>query len=295
MVSPTQAPDRFISRPGGRALALDDRGDSTGVPILYCHGTPDSRLARHPDDSVARAAWVRLLAVDRAGIGASTPYARRSLESDADDLVAVLDALGIERAAVLAWSTGSIFALALAGRHPDRVRRVVLAAPLVPADAYGDAGVLDGAPESRLLFADHLGTEAPAVLGEELAPWLVPPVMDDATARAHLGEAVAAVAGVPGAAEQLVAAVQASVANGYDGVAGDVAAQATPLGPLLDAVRAPVSIHVGTDDTVTPEPMARWLGRRLDANVSLHPGEGHGIALTRWSKLLADAAIGAAR
>lgn len=292
MVSPDQAPDLYVSRPGGRNLAVDDRGDSTGVPILYCHGTPDSRLARHPDDSVARAAWVRLLAADRAGIGGSDPKSGRTPTDDADDLVAVLDRFDIAQASVLAWSTGSIFALALAGRHPDRVRRVVLAAPLVPADAYDDPGVLDGAPESRLLFADHLGTESPEVLGEELAPWLVPPVMDDATARAHLGEAVTAVAGVPGAADQLVAAVQASVAQGFAGIAADVAAQATPLGPLLDAIRAPVSIHVGTDDSVTPEPMARWLGRRLDANVTLHPGEGHGIALTRWSKLLADATIG---
>jgi pimeloyl-ACP methyl ester carboxylesterase len=57
----------------GRTLALDDVGDPAGVPVVYLHGTPDSRLARHPDDGVAAAMGVRLLAVDRPGYGGSSP------------------------------------------------------------------------------------------------------------------------------------------------------------------------------------------------------------------------------
>ena len=37
---------------GERTLTLDDVGDPEGVPVLYLHGTPDSRLSRHPDDGV---------------------------------------------------------------------------------------------------------------------------------------------------------------------------------------------------------------------------------------------------
>ncbi|MFP5322474.1 MAG: alpha/beta fold hydrolase, partial [Acidimicrobiia bacterium] len=230
------APDLLVELAGGRRIALDDRGDPDGVPVVYCHGSPDSRLARHPDDALAGVAGVRLLAPDRPGIGHSDPDPDATPASVADDVVALLDRLGIERAGVLSWSTGAVFALALAGAHPERVAGVVLAAPLVPADAYDDPSVLDGADDARRLFADaHRGVD-PGEVGAELAPWLVPPVIDEATAREMMAGSIAALADVPGADRQLVAAVRASVAQGLTGVERDIAAQATRLGPLLDRI-----------------------------------------------------------
>jgi len=285
-------PDLLIELPGGRRIAVDDRGDPDGVPVLYCHGSPDSRLARHPDDSLARDAGVRLLAADRPGIGASDPDPGATPASVAADLVALLDHLGIERAGVLSWSTGSIFALAIAGTHPDRVTAVVLAAPLVPADAYDDASVLDGADDARRLFADAHGGMDPGDVGAELAPWLVPEAIDDDLARELLGRSLAALGDVPGADRQLVDAVRASVAQGLAGIERDIAAQATRLGPLLDHLTAPVSIHVGTEDTVTPPAMARWLGRRLGVEPVVHDDVGHELAIRRWGALLTEVADG---
>jgi pimeloyl-ACP methyl ester carboxylesterase len=290
MTDELPAPDLLVELTDGRRLALDDRGDPGGTPVLYCHGSPDSRLARHPDDSLALATGVRLLAVDRPGIGGSDPDPSSTPASVADDLVAVLDHLGIERAGVLAWSTGTLFALAFAGAHPDRCGRVVLAAPLVPADAYDDPSVLDGADDARRLFADaHRGMD-PDEVGAELAPWLVPPVIDDATAREMIAGSIAALADIAGAADQLAAATRASVAGGLTGVERDIAAQATPLGSLLDQIGSPVSVHVGADDTVTPPAMARWIARRLGVDAVVHDGIGHELALRRWSELLAELA-----
>lgn len=282
------APDLLVELPDGRRIALDDRGDPDGVPVLYCHGLPDSRLARHPDDSLARQAGVRLLAADRPGIGHSDPDPQATPTSVAGDLVAVLDHLGVERAAVLSWSTGSIFALALAGAHPDRIRAVALAAPLVPADAYDDPGVLEGADDARRLFADAHRGQDPDEVGAELAPWLVPPTIDDATAREMVAGSIAALADVPGADRQLVAAVRACVAQGLVGVERDIAAQAIRLADLLDRITAPVAVHAGADDTVTPPAMARWLAERLGTEAQVHAGVGHELAIRRWAELLAD-------
>jgi pimeloyl-ACP methyl ester carboxylesterase len=58
-------------------MAVDEVGDPAGAPVLYLHGTPDSRLARHPDDGLAAAAGVRLLAIDRPGYGGSSPLPHR--------------------------------------------------------------------------------------------------------------------------------------------------------------------------------------------------------------------------
>ena len=42
--------------PDGRRLCFDDVGDPDGPVVVYVHGTPDSRRARHPDDDVNRPA-----------------------------------------------------------------------------------------------------------------------------------------------------------------------------------------------------------------------------------------------
>lgn len=283
-------PDRLLPLPDGRRLALDDRGDPAGTPVLYLHGTPDSRLARHPDDDIARRHGVRLLAVDRPGIGESDPDPTATPTSVATDLVAVLDALGVPEVVVLAWSAGSIWALALAGTHPGRVTRLTLAAPLVPADAYDDPRVLEGADDARRLFADARRGAPPDEVGAELAMWLVPPEIDRPTATSMLATSLDAVADVVGAGERLVAALRSSVVGGLTGLERDLAAQATPLGALIDTVAAPASIHVGADDEVTPPAMATWLGERLGTAPTIHAGLGHALPILRWSQLLAEAA-----
>lgn len=285
------APDHLVTLPDGRRMAVDDRGDPGGRPVLYLHGTPDSRRARHPDDGIAAGLGIRLLAPDRPGIGASDPDPVATPASVADDLVAVLDALDVERSGVLAWSAGSIHALALAGRHPDRVERVVLAAPLVPADGYDDAAVLDGADDARRLFAEAQRGLGPDEVGTELAVWLVPPDLDDPTARELLSASLRAVAAIPGAGDQLVEALRASVARGMTGLEREITAQAMPLGAALDAIRCPVAIHTGADDVVAPPAMGSWLADRLGVEAHVHAGEGHALPLLRWSMFL-DAAAG---
>ena len=74
------------------------------------------------------------------------------------------------------------------------------------------------------------------------------------------------------------------------GVEREIAAQATPLAGLLDAVRCPVRIHTGSEDTVAPPAMGSWLAQRLDAEVVVHDGEGHALTILRWEELLRAAA-----
>src|SRR5690606_736174 len=134
-------PDREHRLPDGRVLAYDDRGAPRGETVLYLHGTPDTRLSRHPDDGIVTRLGLRLIATDRPGLGGSDPDPASTPISVADDHAHLLDALGAERAHVVAWSAGAIFATALAGTHPDRVATLTLVAPLIPADAYTTPGI----------------------------------------------------------------------------------------------------------------------------------------------------------
>ena len=79
-----------------------------------------------------------VLAVDLPGHGRSGGEALGSIEPIADWLVALLDAVGIERAALVGHSMGSLACLDAAARHPQRVRALALvgsAAPMPVSDA----------------------------------------------------------------------------------------------------------------------------------------------------------------
>lgn len=74
-----------ITTAGGRTLAYEVVGDPDGTPVFFQHGTGDSRLCKHPDDSVTAALGVRLVTADRPGVGGSTPRKPRTILDWVDD------------------------------------------------------------------------------------------------------------------------------------------------------------------------------------------------------------------
>ena len=72
------------------------------------------------------------LSLDLPGHGMSGGEPLSSVEGMADWLVAVLDEVGIEKAAVVGHSMGSLVALEAAARHPGRVRSIALVGTSVP-------------------------------------------------------------------------------------------------------------------------------------------------------------------
>jgi 3-oxoadipate enol-lactonase len=102
--------------------------DGDGPAILFLHfGLGDWRVFE--PQLRALAGSFRCVAYDRRGHGRTEspeePYA------DVDDAVGLLDALGIERAALVGLSGGGSIALSIAASHPDRVWALVhIAAPV---------------------------------------------------------------------------------------------------------------------------------------------------------------------
>ncbi|HJR26071.1 MAG TPA: alpha/beta hydrolase [Acidimicrobiales bacterium] len=272
-------------------LAHDDVGDPAGAPVVYLHGTPDSRLARHPDDGIARRLGIRLVAVDRPGFG-SSPLDAAPLGPALGQLA---DHLGIDRFALLGWSSGGLAALGAAGHLAGRVTRLVLVAPVPPVEAYGDPEVLAALGRGRQLLAE-LAAEMPATdLAAEMAGQLVPQPLTPALALEHVLEGAGEVgrrelASVSGAAEAVAAALQAGVADGLAGVEADLLAQLTP-GLDLRSVRAPVLTVHGELDELSPPAVGHWLaGRLATAEVeSVHTG-GHHLLFPHWAHLL-EAAV----
>jgi pimeloyl-ACP methyl ester carboxylesterase len=121
----------------GRTLAWREWGVPDGTPVLRLQGTPGSRLSRYPRLELWARLGVRVLMADRPGFGGSTRAPGHGLLDVADDLVELLDRLGLERVPVIGGSGGGPHVLAFCARHPDRVASatvVVGTAPVLEED-----------------------------------------------------------------------------------------------------------------------------------------------------------------
>lgn len=282
---------RLLRLPDGRRLAFDDVGDPAGTAVIYLHGTPDSRLARHPDDSLATDAGVRLIAIDRPGAGDSDPHPQATLADLGADLAQLLDHLRLDRAALLGWSAGGLFALAAASVLGDRVLALGLIGTMPPVEAYADAAVVSALGPARRAFVEMAGQLPPHEVAAELASYLVPHPLDAALALDHVLETAgdhgrAELAAVPGAAEQLAEALAASVQGGFGGIEHDLALQLEP-GLDLAAVTAPVRSFHGALDPASPPEVGAWLAAHLpDGVLDLVPEAGHHLLFPRWRGIL---------
>src|SRR5688572_24065585 len=84
---------RFVETLDGRKLAYVEFGDPSSPLVIHNHGGPSSRLEGRLLANGATSNGLRLVSVDRPGIGRSTPQKHRSFESWANDLLTIADAL----------------------------------------------------------------------------------------------------------------------------------------------------------------------------------------------------------
>jgi pimeloyl-ACP methyl ester carboxylesterase len=120
--------DRLLTVPvagGDLTVAVHEPSGEPLGTVLLIHGITASHRAW--DSVVPELDGMRLIAPDLRGRGRSRDLAGEAgLAAHADDLAAVLDALGVERALVVGHSMGAFVAVVLADRHPDRVSRLLL-------------------------------------------------------------------------------------------------------------------------------------------------------------------------
>ncbi|WP_103503046.1 alpha/beta fold hydrolase [Streptomyces sp. SM14] len=230
----------------GTRIAYQTAGD--GPPLVLLAGQSNSH---HWWDAV-RADFEtghRTVTLDHRGTGDSDkPDEPYSTEGFADDVIAVLDHLGIERADVYGTSMGGRIAQWLAARHPSRVRRLVLGCTS-PGGTHGverDGGVraslaLPSATAVRRALLELMYT--PGWLAEHPGPY---GTLGDASMPAYARR------------RHLVAS------NQHD------------AWEVLPLIQAPTLVLHGTDDRFNPAANAALLAGRIpDARVELIEGARH--------------------
>ena len=279
--------DEHLRLPDGRLVYYLDEGPAEAVPVVFCHGSPSSRLAAidHVERAVTRGG--RLIAPDRPGLGRSEPETGRSLASWAGDVAELMNGLGLARFRVLAVSGGGPYALALAWALPDRVDRVAL---LSSPGSFDIPGAMDGmARAHRLMWL--LARWQPRLLGWMLSRQLAA-LADDAErfAQAIVGsmhgadrEALEAL-DEAGLRRFVTAPLIEALSQGTAGAVEDMRVLRAPWGFGVQDIGVPVHLWHGEEDDATPRQMGGWLGAmipRVDAHFLA--GEGHTSTILRYA------------
>jgi pimeloyl-ACP methyl ester carboxylesterase len=155
----------WVDVDGGR-LRLQTAG--SGSTILLLHGWPLDHRIFEPQFHYLEQSF-RVVAFDRRGFGCSEapPDLRREL----DDIDGILEALGIETVHLLGMSQGARIALRFAVTRPERIRSLILQAPVI------DGIALEPSETERIPMKEFADLARAGQLGEVRRRWLEHPMM----------------------------------------------------------------------------------------------------------------------
>ena len=267
--------DRRLTLPGGRRLSYAEFGAAKGIPVIYCHGFPGSRLEAAFADRVASSLGARLIAVDRPGFGMSDYCTGRTILGWADDVRSLVDHLELEQFSVLGVSGGAPYALACAFKLPQRVRSTAIVSGVGPPVAARDVSLAStsglglrlaaGAPWLAFLLSIVLGT-----LARHASPLLL------AILSAKASELDRRILRDGEFRTILAASMREAFRNGPRGAATDLTLLSMPWDFELQELRLPVHIWHGGEDRVVPMSMGLFLEQALpDCQASYQQEHGH--------------------
>lgn len=242
---------------GDAELYYEERGD--GPPLLLVPGL--SGLGAFWSHQVADLARdFRVIVHDHRGTGQSTPSRiRYSVDQMTEDVLRLMDGLGLEAAHVAGHSTGGAIGQTLVQDHPARVRSLVLSATWAGPDAFFRRAF---AVRKEVLL--RLGSEWYQQLS---SLFLYPPAWISAN-DSVLAAQEAAAAASPTPAEIVASRIDAIVR--FDRRA------------RLGEIRAPTLVVVADDDAVTPRAYSEELAAGIPgARLVVLPDGGHFVPRVR--------------
>jgi class 3 adenylate cyclase len=190
------------------------------------------------------AAFGRVILFDKRGVGLSDPVSMTAMppiEEWMDDLRAVMDAVGSERAAVIAGMAGGYMGTVFAATHPDRTHSLVLVDAFARFNRAPDYP-LGSAPDSTAHRLEAIGSSE---WGHgAMIPLFAPGLADDAALRGSWGRYERHSVS-PGVAEAMVKMIDA-----------------TDVRAVLPAIRVPTLVIARAESPVPPE-HGRYLAEHI--------------------------------
>lgn len=270
----------------GRKLGFADFGKRDGRPLLWFHGTPGARRQIAPEArALAEQEKIRIISIERPGIGDSTPHLYANIAEFAVDIEQLSDALDIDQYVVAGLSGGGPYALSCAYRMQSRVRSVVLLGGVAPATGLdATTGGLNflmrvGSPmlkhthkslgklmRSSIRALAPLGDKAIGLFARTMPPGDQEIFADPVVRRMFLDDLL------EGSRNNMQACLMDAILFGRE------------WGFRLADISRPVYMFYGDADTVVPLAHGQFMAERLqDARLQVRPGEGHlgGLGATK--------------
>jgi pimeloyl-ACP methyl ester carboxylesterase len=246
----------------GRALAYAEWGPADGRPVIHFHGVPDGRFS-WGGGSACRDRGVRLIAVDRPGVGGSEPKPGRSVADWPADVEDLAERLELDRFAVSGWSAGGAYALACAHALQPRIDAVALVGGAGRLDLPGFVEQMSTASAWRLAArvpsAMTLAYSGLARLALR-SPGIVQKILFSGVSKVDR-----AVIDRPDVGPRLVSAYVEATRPGGRGLTEDMQAVLSPWGFDPTEIRLPVHVVHGWRDTVAPPAHAEYWVETLEA------------------------------
>lgn len=235
----------------GIDLSFHDHGQ--GLPVLFVHAFPLNHAMWDPQVK-ALAQEFRTITVDLRGHGESdAPRWYYAMDQFADDLVGLLDHLGLQQAVLAGLSMGGYVLFALQRKYPNRIKALVLADTRAQPDTEeGRAG--------RFTMAQIASQEGPEAVARLMLPKLLTP--ESLNSRPDLVDTV----------QRLI------TGNPVSGIVGDLMGMALrqDSAPLLKHIACPTLVIVGEQDVATPPDDARLMADQIsNARLEVIPSAGH--------------------
>jgi pimeloyl-ACP methyl ester carboxylesterase len=281
----------------GRRVGYAEYGAPDGIPLLEFHGFPGSRHY-HLDEQALEAAGVRLLSVERPGVGLSDRLPDRRLLDWPPLVEAFADELRLGRFGVFGVSAGGPSAMACGYAMPERVAVVGLVCAVGPAFDHPRFDALLGEEMAALLPIARQDFETARALVRDFLKPTAQAVADDVDAFFD-GAYLAGVHEIdrPRFAAQRdlwIACLQATYGHGVDGVVDEVGATFGPWGFAPSSVRVPVRAWHGVLDRTPIDAIRFVVDSVADGHLTEYPDEAHYLseehhpdwiaALTEWAR-----------
>lgn len=237
----------------GITLKYIDQGPRSGLPVVFIHGFPFSH-AMWAGQVEAFSKDYRCIAYDIRGLGQSEPGDNQySIEGHVDDLLGLLDALGLKKVLPVGLSMGGYITLRALERAQERFLGAVLCDTRSEADTDEArirrfAGMKAVKADGSKVFADNFVRAVFAAASFERSPEAVAMIHDVISRTPPVS----------------IAGTLLALASRTDTTAS------------LTRIALPTLIIVGEEDTLTPPAASRAMHERIPgSSLRLIPGAGH--------------------
>ena len=279
----------FLTLKNGRKLCYGDYGDPGGLPVMYFHGWPSSRLQGFVLEELCLEKGIRLIAPDRPGVGKSELEPDRTLVDWPPLVKELADHLGWERFSLMGVSGGGPYAVAAAAALPEMVIQAAVVCGAPPLAQFPNRSEMMWPYRALLRIRPYAPFLIPGIL--KISHWIsqYPPheppmswVMKwtaDAD-REALGESDF---------ELVTRSFREGISAGTAGVQIDGDVYSADWGLDFGKISVPIEFWHGEEDRNIPFSMvkeyASWIP---SAKMHSFPGEGHYSIIARSPEMVLE-------